>query len=125
MYKAKLLDIKLTLNTHRMCVAHAGNIFRAGAVLHREDCLVNELSRGRSDHMHAQDLVCVAVGEYLGESVRLKIRLRPGVRHERKLADLVIDAFLLQILLRLTDPAHLRMRVYHARHAVVVDVNRA
>jgi len=113
------------LNTYWMCVAYAGNVLRAGTVFHRENRLVDKLSRSRSDHMHTQDFVRVAVGEYLCEAVRLEIRLRSGVRHERKLTDLVVNTLLLEIFLRLANPTHFRMRVYHTRHAIVVDVNCA
>lgn len=113
------------LNTYWMCVAYASNVLGAGAVFHRENRLVDELSRSRSDHVHTQDLVRVAVGEYLCETVRLEIRLRSGIRHEWEFADLVVDALLLEIFLRLANPTHFRMRVYHARHAIVIDVNRA
>lgn len=106
-------------------MAYAGNVFRAGAVLHCKNRFVDKLSRGRSDHVYAQDLVCVAIGEYLGEAVRLEICFRSGIRHEWELADLIIDTLFLQIFLRLADPTHFRMRVYNAWYAVIVDVNRA
>ena len=76
-------------------MAYAGNVFRTGAILHRKNRFVDKLSRSRSDHVYAQDLVCVAIGEYLGEAVRLEICFRSGIRHERELTDLIIDAFLL------------------------------
>lgn len=48
-----------------------------------------------------------------------------GVGLEGELADLVLDALSLELLLGLTDPRHLRVSVDHRRHDVVVNVAMA
>ena len=75
--------------------------------------------------MHTQHTVRLLLDDKLDKAVRLVVRLRTRVGQEGELADLVRDALLLERLLRLADPRHLRVRVDHRRNHVVVHVAEA
>lgn len=74
--------------------------------------------------MHAKDAVSLGVRERLDEAVGLAVGLGARVGHHVKLADAVLDLLGLKLLLALAHPRHLRRRVDHRRHAVVVHVHR-
>mmetsp|Transcript_21268 Transcript_21268/g.42915 ORF Transcript_21268/g.42915 Transcript_21268/m.42915 type:complete len:222 (-) Transcript_21268:800-1465(-) len=106
-----------------MGVARAGDVLGRGAVLDGEGRLVDLLA-GRGTHdVRAQDAVRVLVDQDLDQTLRRRHRAGPAVGHHREHALAVLDARRLQLLLRLPDRRHLRVRVDHARDRVVVDVS--
>lgn len=78
----------------------------------------------RADDVHAEDAVGLGVRERLDEAVGLAVGLGARVGHHVELAHAVLDVLRLELLLALAHPRHLRRRVDHRRHAVVVHVHR-
>ena len=72
--------------------------------------------------MHAEYAVRLLFDQELDLALGVQIRLGARIREEREAADPVPHALLLQVLLRLADPRHLRVRVHHARDRVVIYV---
>ena len=72
--------------------------------------------------MDTQNLVSLLLSNNLDESLRILVRLGPGVRSERELPDLKLHALLLQILFRLSDPSDLRVGVHDRWDGIVVDM---
>ena len=76
----------------------------------------------RADHVDAQELVGLLVGDDLDEALGLAADERLADGLERQLADLDRDAVALAFVLRPADRRDLRPRVGRARHLEVVDV---
>ena len=76
----------------------------------------------RADHVHAQQLVGLRVGDDLDEALVLAADERLADGLEGHLADLDGDAVALAFLLRPADRRDLRPRVGRARHLEVVDL---
>ena len=72
--------------------------------------------------MRAEDPVGLGVGEDLDEAVGFGVAAGAGVGGERKLADPVLDAVALQLLLGAPHRRHLRPGVDHGRDRLVVHV---
>ena len=76
----------------------------------------------RTDDVHPEDAVRLRLDEELDLTLGVEVRLGARVGEEREAADLVLDAVLLEFLLRLADPCDLGVRVHDARNGAVVHV---
>mmetsp|Transcript_21198 Transcript_21198/g.50243 ORF Transcript_21198/g.50243 Transcript_21198/m.50243 type:complete len:262 (+) Transcript_21198:120-905(+) len=103
-------------------VARARDVLGGRAVLDPEHALGDHLARVVRDDVHAEDLVRLRLGHELDEPVRQRVCARARVGHERELADLVLDARRLCLILRHANVGHLREGVDHAGDRLVVDV---
>jgi hypothetical protein len=72
--------------------------------------------------VHAKYAVRLLFDDELDLALSVQVRLGARIGEEGEAADPVPHTILLQILLRLADPRHLRVRVHHARNSVVVNV---
>ncbi len=124
-----------------MSVAGASNILRAGTVLDGEDTLSDHLTGVRTydttpcekntilsrkerltDDVNAKNTVSLSLSQELNLTLSIEVGLRTRVGRERELADLVLDASSLELLLGLADPSDLRVGVHDGGDGVVVDV---
>lgn len=101
------------------------DILRTGTVLKSKYTFSNHLACIGANDVHAQNLVRLGLSEDLDETIRVQIRLGAGIGHEAKLADFVLDAFSLEVLLRLADPGYLWVGVNNGWNGSVVDVSMA
>src|SRR5689334_7499189 len=107
-----------------MCVTGAGQVFRRPAELHQYGRLGNHGAGVGADNVYAEHAVGRPVGENLDETFGGAVDLGAAVGGEGELADLVVDAGVLQLLLGLTDRRDLRSGIDHARDHLVVHVSR-
>src|SRR5579864_388974 len=73
-------------------------IFRSATELHQYGCFMNHLAGFAADDMHAKHPIGLRICENLHESVSGLVDLGAAIRGERKLADGITDASLLQLL---------------------------
>ena len=83
--------------------------------------LGDELGRARADHVHAEDLVVLLLGDDLHEAFDLVGDAGAGQDAELERADLHVVAALARLPLGQADAADLRIAVGAAGHLVVVD----
>ena len=105
-----------------MSVTCPGNILRAGAILDSKDALRDHLTSIGANDMHPKHAVRLRLGDELDGALSVEVRLRARIGRKGELADLVLDARGLELLLRLADPGDLGVRVHDGRDRVVVDV---
>ena len=98
------------------------NVLRARAILNGKDTLPDHLTRVGANDVHTQNAVGLGLSDELHDTLGVEVRLRARVSRERELADLVLDARGLELLLGLADPRDLGVRVHDGRDRVVVDV---
>ena len=99
-------------------------ILGRAAELHQHRCLGDHGAGVGAEDMHAEHAVGRRIGQHLDEAFRGAVDLGAAVGGEGKLADLVGDAGLLQLLLGLADRSNLRRGIDHARDHVVIHVTR-
>ena len=102
-----------------------GDVLRAGTVLHRERRRSDQLSRSGPHDMHAQDAVRLCLRKELDRSFIVLVRLGSRVGRKGEFSDLVLDALVLELLLCLSNPSDLGMRVDHRGNYAVVYVTVA
>ena len=56
------------LSISRVSVAHSGGIFSRGPEFHEGHCFGDDVGSTRADHVDAQYLICLLVGEYFDHS---------------------------------------------------------
>jgi hypothetical protein len=78
-----------------------------------------------TDYVHTEDAVRLFLDEELDLTLSVQIRFSAGVGDEREAPDFISHALLLQVLLSLSDPCHLRVCIYYARDRVVVHMTVA
>ena len=105
-----------------MGVAGAGDVLGGGAVLEGEGGLGDHLAGVGADDVAAQQPVRLGVGQHLDHALRVEVGLGSRVGAEGERPGLVRDVGLLELLLVLPHPRHLRVRVHHRRDHAVVDV---
>lgn len=108
-----------------MSMGRPCNVLSTSAIFNSKNTLRNHLTRIRAHDMHPQNPIRLGLSQKLDEPLRVQIRLCPRIRRKHKLSNLVLDSLRLQILLRLTNPRDLRVRVDNRRDGVVVDVSVA
>ena len=57
-----------SLRISRVSVAHSGGIFSRGPEFHEGHCFGDDVGSTRADHVDAQYLICLLVGEYFDHS---------------------------------------------------------
>jgi hypothetical protein len=102
----------------------ANQLFDGRLEPQRERGLGDQLGRSQADHVHAEDLVVLLVGDDLDEPFRLARHLRAAEHAERERADAHVVAPSDGGLLREADAADLGIAVGAARHVIVVDRGR-
>ena len=80
-----------------------GQVFRRTAKLHQNRDLVDHLADILAHEMRSEHAVGFDIGQNLDEPVGRQHRLCPSIGGERELADLVVDAGLLELFLGLAD----------------------
>jgi len=75
--------------------------------------------------MYTQDPISFLLSQDLHESFRVQVGLGARVGREAEFADLVRDAFLLEVLFSLADPGDFGVGVDDGGDGVVVDVSMA
>ena len=115
-------SLSLSPLSYRVSVASPRDILARRAILQRERRLCNHLARIRPHNVHAQHAVRLGVAQNLHGTFGILIGARAAVGHKRKVADAVLHALALELLLGLADPRDLGVRVDDARDGVVVDV---
>ena len=103
-------------------VASAANILRTSAVLHCKAGFGNQLASLVVDDVDTENLIGGGIDDDLDETSGALDGLGAGVGHEVELADLVLDAGGLDLVLCLADPGDLGGGVDDAGNDVVVDV---
>merc|ERR1719223_1138069 len=103
------------LGERRVRVAGPGDVLGGGTVLHGEHGLADHLASVRADDPGAEHLVGLLAGEDLDQALGLVVAAGSGVGREREHTLSVLDALLLQLLLRETDVGDLREGVDDAR----------
>jgi hypothetical protein len=73
--------------------------------------------------MYSEYDVRLGLHQELDLALGIQVGLGARVRQEREAADFILDAVLLELLLRLSDPRYFRVRVYDARDRAVVHVS--
>src|SRR5690606_3865507 len=101
---------------------HHAQVFGAGAELHGNGALLNQLGGARADHVNAQHAVGLGVGDDLDEAGGLVGGHGAAAGGERRDADVDVHALGLQRLLGLADPGDFRVGVDNARDQVVVHL---
>lgn len=76
----------------------------------------------RTNDVNTEDLVSLLLRDKLHLALGVEVRLRPRVGHEGELADLVLNAIRLELLLGLADPSDLGVGVDDGGNGAVVDV---
>merc|ERR1719180_265905 len=112
------------LTASGVSVADAGNVFAGGAVFKSKSSFVNHLSSSWSNNVRPQKSVSGLLPKDLDQTVSVIVALGSAVGGKGELSNIVGNSVGLQLLLILANPGHLGVGVDHARHAVVVDVNR-
>lgn len=110
------------LREGRVSVAGAGNILRAGTVLHGQDTLGNHLTGVGAHDVDAQNAVGLLVRDHLDHTLGIGVGASTGVGGEGEGTNVVSNARLLDLLLRLAAPGDLGVGVDDGGDDVVVDV---
>lgn len=110
------------LRKSRVGVASASNVLSGSTVLDTENALSNELTSVGTNHVDTEDAVSLGISEDLDDTLSIIDSASTRVGHEGELADLVLDALSLEVLLVLTDGGDLRVGVDDTGDGVVVDV---
>lgn len=110
------------LREGRVGVASASNILRAGTVLHGQDTLGNHLTGVRAHDVDTQNAVGLLVRDHLDHTLGISVGAGTGVGGEGEGTNVVGDARLLDLLLRLAAPGDLGVGVDNGGDDVVVDV---
>jgi len=105
-----------------MSMASPSHIFSTSLVLDRQARAGNHLASIGANDMHAKHAVRLLLGDKLDKALGVEVGLRARVGRERVLADLVLHARGLELLLGLANPRNFRVRVHDRRDRVVVDV---
>jgi hypothetical protein len=108
-----------------VCMRCPRNILRARTVLNGKNSLRDHLTCVRTDNMYTEQLVGFLLRYHLNLTFGVEVGLRTRVGREREFTDVVLDAGSLELLLILTDPRNLRVRVDNGWYGMVVDVTMA
>eukprot|EP01136_Pigoraptor_vietnamica_P011514 Opistho-1_new@50444 len=108
------------LRQRRVRVHVAGQLQRRQIPLLSQRQLGQELRHVRADHVGADELEVLGVGDQLDEADRLAEAMRLAVRHEREGGDLDLAPLVLGLLLGETERRDLRRAERRTRHHAVV-----
>ena len=109
------------LRHRRMCVDRANQLFDGALEPQRQRGFGDQLRRARTDHVDAEDLVVLLLGDDLDEPFRLAGDARAAEHAELEAAGPDVVAALLRFRLGQADAADLRIAVRAGRDVVVVD----
>ena len=85
--------------------------------------LVTNTRQGkRTDDMYAENSVRLLLSKELDKALRVEVRLGTRIGSKGELANIVLNTSCLEVLLRLSYPGNLGVRVNDRRDAIVVDV---
>lgn len=105
-----------------MSVGGPRNILRARTVLKRKAGLANHLASVRANDVHTENPVRLLLRDELDEALGVRVGLRARVGAEGELADVVLDALRLELVLGLANPGDLGVGVHDGGDDAVVDV---
>ena len=89
------------------------HILSTSLVLDRQTRAGDHLASIGANDMHAKHSVCLLLNDKLDEALSVEVGLRARVGREGVLADLILHASGLKLLLGLSDPRYLRVRVHN------------
>src|SRR5215216_3503493 len=107
-----------------MRMAGPRHIFRRAAELHQHRAFMNEFSGHRADDMHPEHAVGPRIRQDFDEAVGGLVGLRPRIGEKRKLAGLVVDSRLLQLLFRFAHRRHFRRGIDDRGYDIVIHMPR-
>ena len=55
-------------------MAHSGDVFGRGTIFHGYYSFRDHIRRARTDHVYAQNFVCIFIGQYFDESIQVHAR---------------------------------------------------
>ena len=103
-------------------MASPSHILGTSLVLDRQARAGNHLASIGTNDMHAKHAIRLLLDDKLDIALSVEVGLRARVGREGVLANLILHASGLELLLSLADPRDLRVRVHDRRNRVVVDV---
>jgi hypothetical protein len=92
-------------------MACARQILRRAAEFHEHGAFVDELARHRPDNMDTQHPVGLRIRQHFHEAVGRQAGFSPRVRQKRKLASLVLNFLLLELVFASADRCYFRSRI--------------
>src|SRR5437867_1015714 len=106
----------------RMRMYRDADVLRRSAILERLHRFLNQLRHVRSDHVRAEQLVGLGVGNELDEAGSLTRRARARVGGEGEFSGLVLPSARFHFVFSESDRRNLRPGVYYRRHRLVIHV---
>src|SRR5437763_4412132 len=107
----------------RMGMAGARDVLRRGAELHGYGSLGDHVAGVGAEDVDAEHAIARRIGKDFDEAFGLQVDLGTAVGGERKFADVVNDAGLLELLLAFPDRCDFGIGVHHVRDHVVIHVS--
>lgn len=103
-------------------MASPSNIFRTCTVLNGKHTLSNHLTSVRTNNMDTKNLIRLLFRDEFHKTFSVQIGLGTRVGSEAEFADIVLDAFSLEVLLSTADPGNFRVCVNDRGNGIVIDV---